>query len=460
MKQKNQYNIEVKTLFHEEILWQSYANVEAQMAIAQGQVGIIPKKFANIIYKNSKLRKKDFNKIRILKEKNTKIILSIVKVIEAKSGNAGDYLHWGGTTRNVIDTGNKLIVREIHRQILSEIYLSIKLLSNICTKNLNTHMLARTMAKNALPITFGFKVAGWLESLIRLDKNFLSSEKNYFTLFFGGAVGAMHGYKQKGYQFTNRLAKNLGLNNSLVPNRTSLETSIDYLSSLSFLGLILGKIANDIYMLTQDSINEISEIQSKSQVGSSTMPHKINSYSIYKVMKMSALLRSKSSISYNEGLSLFEGDAKNDFVIEHLIQENLVEALNLAKNFNTLLKKININKNKMYLNLIKEKEYIASENLMYKLGEKIGRQKSHEYINKIIKKSYQYNLKLSNLFSSDKILKKYFNNDQIKKILNPLNYIGESVKICKKTIKYSKIYNKNLLKRLNKKDLNVRRQLF
>ena len=72
----------------------------------------------------------------------------------------------------------------------------------------------------------------------------------------------MHGYKQKGYQFTNRLAKNLGLNNSLVPNRTSLETSIDYLSSLSFLGLILGKIANDIYMLTQDSINEISEIQS------------------------------------------------------------------------------------------------------------------------------------------------------------------------------------------------------
>ena len=64
------------------------------------------------------------------------------------------------------------------------------------------------------------------------------------------------------------------------------------------------------------------------------------------------------------------------------------------------------------------------------------------------------------MFSSDKILKKYFNNDQIKKILNPLNYIGESVKICKKTIKYSKIYNKNLLKRLNKKDLNVRRQLF
>ena len=346
MKQKNQTNIELKTLFHDEVTWQSYANVEAQMAIAQGQVGIIPKKFANIIFKNSKLKKKDFNKIKILKEKNTKIILSIIKVLEEKSGKAGGFLHWGGTTRNIIDTGNKLIVREIHRQILNEIYLSIKLLSNLCIKNVNTPMLARTMAKNALPISFGYKVAGWLESLIRLDKNFLNSEKNYFTLFFGGAVGAMHGYKKKGYKFTNQLAKNLGLNNSLVPNRTSLETSIDYLSSLSFLGLILGKIANDIYMLTQDSIGEISEMQSKFQVGSSTMPHKLNAYSIYKVMKMSSLLRSKSSVSYNEGLSLFEGDAKNDFVIEHLIQENVVEALNLAKNFNILLQKININKKK------------------------------------------------------------------------------------------------------------------
>ena len=457
MKQKNQTNIELKTLFHDEVTWQSYANVEAQMAIAQGQVGIIPKKFANIILKNSKLKKKDFNKIKILKEKNTKIILSIIKVLEEKSGKAGGFLHWGGTTRNIIDTGNKLIVREIHRQILSEIYLSIKLLSNLCIKNVNTPMLARTMAKNALPISFGYKVAGWLESLIRLDKNFLNSEKNYFTLFFGGAVGAMHGYKKKGYKFTNQLAKNLGLNNSLVPNRTSLETSIDYLSSLSFLGLILGKIANDIYMLTQDSIGEISEMQSKFQVGSSTMPHKLNAYSIYKVMKISSLLRSKSSISYNEGLSLFEGDAKNDFVIEHLIQENVVEALNLAKNFNILLQKININKKKMYLNLIKEKEYIASENLMFQLSEKIGRQKSHEHINKIIKKSYQNNSRLINLFLSDKILKKYFNNDQIKNFLNPLNYMGESVQICKETLKFSKIYNKKLLNRLKKKDLNVRR---
>ena len=91
-------------------------------------------------------------------------------------------------------------------------------------------MLARTMVKNALPISFGFKVAGWLESLIRLDKRFKNAEKTYFTLFFGGAVGAMHGYKNKGKKFTNQLAKNLGFSNSLVPNRVSLETGLDFIN--------------------------------------------------------------------------------------------------------------------------------------------------------------------------------------------------------------------------------------
>ena len=455
MNFNNLSNFEQNSLFKDEILWQSYANVEAQMAIAQSQVGIIPKKIAKKILQNSKLNKKDFVKIRQLRKKNKKIILSIVHVLDKKAGKAGGFLHWGGTTRNIIDTGNKLVIREIHRQILKELHLSIKILSNLCEKNLSTPMLARTMVKNALPISFGFKVAGWLESLIRVDKNFINSEKDYFTLFFGGAVGAMHGYKNKGYKFTNQFAKNLGLNNSLVPNRTSLETNISYLSSLSYLGLVIGKIANDIYMLTQDSINEIFESQSKFQVGSSTMPHKLNAVTIYQVMKISSLLRSKSSISYNDGLTLFEGDARSDFVIEHMLKENLTEALNLMKNFNNLLQKILINKKQMYENLIKEKEYIASENLMYSLGEKIGRQKSHELINKLVKKSHLKKTKLITEFLSNRILKKYFSSDQIEKVLNPLNYLGESIKISKATLKLSKNNNKKLLNRLKQKNLNI-----
>ena len=98
------------------------------------------------------------------------------------------------------------------------------------------------MGQNAVPISFGFKVAGWIESLIRLDDKFKHAEASIFTLLFGGAVGAMHGFNGKGYELTEQLATNLGFNNSIVPNRTSLETSINYLLALSFQGMILAKL--------------------------------------------------------------------------------------------------------------------------------------------------------------------------------------------------------------------------
>ena len=452
---KNIQNIEPEYLLLKENLWQSYANVEAEMAIAQSQVGIIPKQAAIIIKKKSNFSKKNFAEVEKLQKKNKKTILSIVKVLAKKSGESGGYVHWGGTTRNIIDTGNKLIFREIHRSILKELSITIKKFSIICKKNSDVPMMARTMAKNALPISFGFKIAGWLESLIRLDKRFISAEKNYFTLFFGGAVGAMHGYKNKGKKFTNQLAKNLGFSNSLVPNRVSLETSIDFINSLSFLGVVIGKISNDIYMLMQQSIDELSEKQGKNQIGSSTMPHKVNAYTIYQVLRDASLLRGKASGLSDSALTLFEGDSKNDFVLEEILKDSLILSFNLLKNFNLLLSKLIINKKKMLENLIKEKEYIASENIMYKLGKKIGRQRSHALINKIIKNSINNKKSIMNELLKNKEINGYINNKQMKKFLNPLDYLGESKSISLSTYIYSLRYLKNIQIRIKKRNLSV-----
>ena len=452
---KNIQNIEPEYLLLKENLWQSYANVEAEMAKAQSQVGIIPKQAAIIIKKKSNFSKKNFAEVEKLQKKNKKTVLSIVKVLAKKSGESGGYVHWGGTTRNIIDTGNKLIFREIHRSILKELSISIRKLSIICKKNSDVPMMARTMAKNAVPISFGFKIAGWLESLIRLDKRFISAEKNYFTLFFGGAVGAMHGYKNKGKKFTNQLAKNLGFSNSLVPNRVSLETSIDFINSLSFLGVVIGKISNDIYMLMQQSIDELSEKQGKNQIGSSTMPHKVNAYTIYQVLRDASLLRGKASGLSDSALTLFEGDSKNDFVLEEILKDSLILSFNLLKNFNLLLSKLIINKKKMLENLIKEKEYIASENIMYKLGKKIGRQRSHALINKIIKNSINNKKSIMSELLNNKEINGYINKKQMKKFLNPLDYLGESKSISLSTYIYSLKYLKNIQIRIKKRNLSV-----
>ena len=77
-----------------------------------------------------------------------------------------------------------------------------------------------------------------------------------------------------------------------------------------------------------------------------------------------SLLRGKSSSISDSAITLFEGDAKNDFVIEEILKETLILSLNLLKNFNLLLSKLIINKKKMNENLLKEKEYKDSKKIM------------------------------------------------------------------------------------------------
>ena len=451
--QKNNKTISV---FNKYNLWKSYAIIEGELAKAQSQVGLIPKKVANNILKNSKLTNNDIKKIEASYKITKRLILSIVREISKKCDeNSSGFVHWGGTTRNILDAGRNIIIRDAHRLILKELSLSINKLSVLSKKYAETPMLGRTMGQNAIPISFGFKVAGWIESLIRLDKKFKDAEKSIFTLNFGGAVGAMHGFEGKGEQLTKQLSKNLGFNNSLVPNRTSIENSIDYLLSLSFQGIVIGKITNEIYALMTQSINEVSEIKTKGQIGSSTMPHKVNPFIILDVIREAALLRGKASISIESGFPLHEGDSRYDNVVDHLIKETVPISLNLLENFNKLFENLNINSDQMSKNLISEKDYIASENLMYKLAKHIGRQKAHDIIHRTIEKSVKKSLNIKDNLIKEKIISYYFSSSEIEKILDPLKYIGESKKISLKLSRIAKKYSSDIKKRASKKDLGV-----
>ena len=101
-----------------------------------------------------------------------------------------------------------------------------------------------------------------------------------------------------------------------------------------------------------------------------------------------------------------------------------------------MLNNLLINSKQMQRNLLNEKDYIASENLMYKLGKYLGRQEAHDLIHLIIKKSVKNNLSAKEQFLNDPVISKYFTIADVENILNPLKYIGESKKISLKMSKF------------------------
>ena len=129
-------------IFSKANLWDSYLKVEGELAKAQSQIGLIPKKAAANIYKNAKLSVVGSNNIEKSFATTKSLILSIVQELSKKcSRDAGGYVHWGGTTRNIIDTGRNLLVREAHRNIIKNLSVSIKKLSDLSIKYSEIPML-------------------------------------------------------------------------------------------------------------------------------------------------------------------------------------------------------------------------------------------------------------------------------------------------------------------------------
>mgnify|MGYP001210871240 FL=1 len=155
-------------------------------------------------------------------------------------------------------------------------------------------------------------------------------------------------------------------------------------------------------------------------------------------------------------MPLHEGDLRYNKIIDNLIKESTTLSLRLFNNFNILLDNLNINYKKMEDNLLSEKDYIASENLMYNLAEYIGRQDAHDKIHAVIQKSMTKNISVMESLAKDKTISNFFTTLQIKEIMNPLKYIGESKKISLNVKNVSLKYVQKIIKRASSFDLLVR----
>ena len=163
-----------------------------------------------------------------------------------------------------------------------------------------------------------------------------------------------------------------------------------------------------------------------------------------------SISQEKIKISYDDAYSLYNK------IIDNLIKESTTLSLRLFNNFNILLDNLNINYKKMEGNLLSEKDYIASENLMYNLAEHIGRQDAHDTIHSVIQKSMTKNISVMESLAKDKTISNFFTTLQIDEIMNPLKYIGESKKISLNVKNVSLKYVQKIIKRASSFDLLVR----
>lgn len=263
---------------------------EIALARAQGDLGIVPKEAADAIA--GSLKDVEIPPQYLAEGTLHNGIPTITLIALAKKhlpDFAKDYIHFGATSQDVMDTAQVLMIKNVIVVFEKRIHLLIQNLSILIEKYAQTPMIGRTRTQQAVPIPFGLKVANWVKPFIRHLERLEQMKPRLLVVQFGGAVGTLSSLspvtasgarvviardEANGIMVGKKLANYLNLNYSN-PWHTQRDNFAEWANWLAMVTGSLGKMAQDILIMSQTEINEIVE-NTEGGGKSSTMPHKNN----------------------------------------------------------------------------------------------------------------------------------------------------------------------------------------
>lgn len=254
-------------------------DVEAALARIQTRLGVIPQDACDEINKKcdvSLIDEEEYQKQYALT--NHPLVCLIRVYADICDNHAGDYLHFGATTQDIMDTATMLQLKQAHEVIVKKTIQLRNRIAELAKTYQSLIIIGRTNDQQALPITLGLKMASWVDELDRSIDRLTTCQERVFVGTFFGATGILASLKEHGLQIQQELMKELGLGDSKIMWFSSRDRLVEWVSHLSILNGTLGRIANEVYNEQRSEVNELSEGFRPEKVGSSTMPHKCNPF--------------------------------------------------------------------------------------------------------------------------------------------------------------------------------------
>ena len=424
---------EVKELFSRRSLWQSWLEVEAALAEVQGSLGMIPREAAERIAARATLAALDEEALARDIARTRAPIVSLVRALsEACGPEAGAYVHWGATTQNVTQTGRILRLRTAHEAIVARLAAILERLAALADAGAEWIVAGRTNRRHALPITFGFKVAAWIDEFLRHEERLVAVEKRAFALLWGGAIGAMHSFGDEGEALNRALGARLGLAVPTIASRAATDHIAEYVLLLALFGCTCSKIASELYTLMSNEVAEVREDLGEDVVGSSTMPQKENSKVAVAVIALGARLRAQATLALEATQASHEGDSAHNLMVAALIEESVPLAFEAGVRMEELLACLEPDPERMRANLELSGELIAAENAMMVLAAGMGREAAHHAVHEATRAAISTGEALSALLWRDAAVRACISREQLLDALDPARYLGQSVPLARR----------------------------
>ena len=415
----------MRNIFDDSHLVQCWLDVEAALARAQAKLDIIPESAAREINHQAKAQAIDFEALG----RGTSLvgypILPLVRQLAGLcKGEAGRYVHWGATTQDIMDTANVLQLREALAIITRDLENLIATLSDLAEKHRDTPMAGRTHGQHALPITFGFKVAVWIDELRRHQERLAQCRPRLLRCQFAGAAGTLASLKSQGWQVHQALAEELGLHPASIAWHSSRDTFAEFVSLCGLLTATLGKMAHEVAILQKNEFGEVEEPFESGKGSSSTMPQKRNPILCEAVIGISQIVCQQvpamlTAMKTEHERAMGEWHTEWD-VIPHVCQLTGAALRHSLNIFDGLI----VYPEAMARNLQMTNGQIVAEAIMMRLGEQIGRQQAHDLVYEACERAFEEGTPLYTVLSAQPEITAVLPADRLRELLEPTNYVG------------------------------------
>ena len=418
----------VEPFFSDTASVQAILNFEAALVRAQARAGIVSPDAAAAIVSSCRVELFDLPSLAQAMPSAGNLAIPLLKQLNAlvarNSPEASRYVHFGATSQDALDTGLVLQLRAAAGAIRKDLDAMVLALVDLTQTHRKTLLVARTWLQHALPTTFGYITAGWLDASLQHRERLDSLLERSLVLQFGGAAGTLAALGGRGAEIAKLLAEELTLPLPRIPWHAQRERISETAATLGLLSGTMAKIARDLSLHMQTEVGELSEPPSAGRGGSSTMPHKQNPVasaailaSATRVPALVATVFSGLSGEYQRSLGAWQSEWE---VVPEIARLTAGASHQLA----SLLPRLTVNAEKMRSNLDLMHGLIYAEAISLALSEKLNRASAYKLVESACRRAQSEKRHLRSILSEDPDVTAILDSAAISSLFEPDNYLG------------------------------------
>jgi adenylosuccinate lyase len=436
----------IRALYRLENRWQAWLDVEVALARAQAELGIIPAAAAEAIAKAARLENMDRTRIDQGFARTGHTLVPLVWELGRIAGDPhGGWVHWGATTQNITQTGDLLVLRQAHQVFLRQIGEILVAMADLAERGADMVMPGRTHGQHAVPATFGYKVAVWIDELIRHVERFRQAAPRLFVAMLGGGAGTYASLGRNGPRVQQGIGRLLGFGSMTVPSRAIGDHLAENVTLLGLLAATCGKIGREIYTLMKTEFGEVEEPVPPGTVGSSTMPQKRNPKLCQDIIAAAAEIRSQVPLALEAMMTEHEADRTTSLMMDTAEARASIATGDMLSRLAEVVRGLHLDPDRMRSNLDLGGGLIMAEAVMLDLGVAIGRQHAHDAVYDAAQDAFTHGTAFADRLAADTRVTTHMAPEQIRRLLDPTAYTGLCAEMARDSANRARVAAKELV---------------